>query len=108
MEVENVTFFMRLFASSQDMVITAIDVPLLSSCGRFLTTCEGDKRGKILFLTEFDACSLINDSLHLLRDASKMKCWCGSSALLVQILEMSSKYLPIIIIGRVLEVSQSL
>ena len=87
MEVANVTFFIRLFASIQDMVIEAMDVRLLSSCGRFLTTCEGEKRGKMSFLTEVDACSLIN-SLHLLRDASKMKCCCGLLALLALLAQM--------------------
>jgi hypothetical protein len=107
MEVVNVTFFMRLFASSRDMVIKAMDVRLLSSCGRFLTTCEGEDRRKMSFLTEVDACSLIY-SLHLLRDASKMKCCCGLSALLAQMVETSSRYLRKITIVRVGGVFQSL
>ena len=107
MEVANVTFFIRLFASIQDMVIEAMDVRLLSSCGRFLTTCEGEKRGKMSFLTEVDACSLIN-SLHLSRNASKMKCCCGLLVLLEQMVKTSLRYLRKMAIVRVEEVSQSL
>lgn len=104
--VANVTFFILHFESRRDIVIKAIDVRLLSSWGRFLTTCEGEKRGRISFLIDVDACSLI-ESLHLLRDASNRKCCDGSSALFAQIVDMSPRYRRKMVIVRVGEVSQS-
>jgi hypothetical protein len=74
MAVQNVSFFTLFLASRsrRDTVIRVIDVCLIKSWGRTLTTCEGEKRDKISFCTEFESCALIN-SLQLLRDASKMK-----------------------------------
>jgi len=74
---------------------------------RFFTTCEGEQRGRISFLIDVDACSLI-ESLYLLRDASNRKCCGGSSALLAQMVDMSPRYRRKMVIVRVGEVSQSL
>ena len=74
MAVQNVSFFTLFLASRsrRDTVIRVIDVCLIKSWERTLTTCEGEKRDKISFRIEFESCALIN-SLQLLRDASKMK-----------------------------------